>query len=100
MAERSDGCNGETLLAPRTRKKRLRRKITKDCYWIGLQENIGMFSKSKSHRARNAHDESEQIFSEVELSGSSKARVPLIFKLLWDLQRTAHIRNYFLGCSA
>ena len=44
MAERSDGCSGETLLAPCTRQKKLQRKITKDCYWIGVQENIGMFS--------------------------------------------------------
>ena len=46
MAERSDGCSGETLLAPCKRKKRLQRKITKDYYWRGVQENIGMFSKS------------------------------------------------------
>ena len=46
MAERSDGCSGETLLAPCTRKKRLQRKMTKDYYCIGGQENIGMFSKS------------------------------------------------------
>ena len=44
MAERSDGCSGETLLAPCTRKKRLQRKMIN--YWIGDQENIGMFSKS------------------------------------------------------
>ena len=41
-----DRCSGETLLAPCTRKKRLQRKMTKDYYWIGVQENIGMFSKS------------------------------------------------------
>ena len=41
-----DRCSGETLLAPCTRKKRLQRKITKHHYWIGVQENIGMFSKS------------------------------------------------------
>ena len=46
MAEGSDGCSGETLLAPCTRKKRLQRKMTKDNYWIGVQENIGMFSRS------------------------------------------------------
>ena len=46
MAERSDGCSGETLLAPCTRKKKPQRKITKDYYWIGVQENIGIFSKS------------------------------------------------------
>ena len=28
-----------------TRKKRLQRKLTKDNYWIGVQENIGMISK-------------------------------------------------------
>ena len=39
-------CSGETLLAPCTGKKRLQRKMTKDYYWIGVQENIGMFSKS------------------------------------------------------
>ena len=48
--ERSDGCSGETLLAPRTKKKRLQRKMTKDYYWIGVQENIGMFSESQSDR--------------------------------------------------
>ena len=41
-----DRCSGETSLAPCTRKKRLQRKITKHCHWIGVQENIGMFSKS------------------------------------------------------
>ena len=41
-----DRCSGETLLAPYTKKKRLQRKITKHYYWIGVQENIGMFSKS------------------------------------------------------
>ena len=46
MAERSDGCSGEKLLAPCTRKKRLQITITKDYYWIAVQENIGMFSKS------------------------------------------------------
>ena len=45
MAERSDGCSGETLLAPCTRKKRLHRKMTKDNYWIGAQEHIGTLSK-------------------------------------------------------
>ena len=48
MAERSDGCSGETLLSPCTRKKRLQRKMTEDYYWISVQENIGMFSKSYS----------------------------------------------------
>ena len=48
MAERLDGSSGETLLAPCTRKKRLQRKMTKDDCWIGVQENIGMLSKSKS----------------------------------------------------
>ena len=38
--------NGRTMLAPCTRNKRLQRKVTKDYYWIGVQENIGMFSKS------------------------------------------------------
>ena len=50
MAERSDGCSGETLLAPCTRKKRLQTKINEDYYWIGVQENIGMFSRSQSDR--------------------------------------------------
>ena len=49
-AERSDSCRGETLLALCTRKKKLQLKITKDYYWIGIQENIGMFSKSYSNR--------------------------------------------------
>ena len=38
-----DGCSGETLLAPCTRKKRLQRKMTKYCHWIGVQENIGIY---------------------------------------------------------
>ena len=50
MAERSGGCSGETLLAPCTRKKRLQRKMAKDYYWTGVQENIGMFRKSQSDR--------------------------------------------------
>ena len=41
-----DGCSGETLLAPCTRKKRLQRKMTKHYHWTGVQENTGMFSKS------------------------------------------------------
>ena len=45
MAEQSDGCSGEKLLAPCTRKNRLRGKMTADYYWIGTQENIGTFSK-------------------------------------------------------
>ena len=45
-----DGCSGETLLVPCTRKKRLQRKMTKHYHWIGVQENIGMFSKSYSDR--------------------------------------------------
>ena len=49
-AERSDDCSDETLLAPYTRKKRLKGKMTKDYYWIGVQENISMFSKSQSDR--------------------------------------------------
>ena len=43
--DQSDDCSGEILLGPCTRKKRLQRKMTKDYYWIGVQENIGMFSK-------------------------------------------------------
>ena len=50
MAEQSDGCSGETLLAPCTRKKRLQRKMTEYYHWISVQENIGMFSKSWSDR--------------------------------------------------
>ena len=46
MAERSEGCSGETFLAPCTRKKGLQRKMTEDDYWIDVQEHIGMFSKS------------------------------------------------------
>ena len=45
-----DRCSGETLLAPCTKKKRLQRKIAKHFHWIGVQENIGMFSKSQSDR--------------------------------------------------
>ena len=46
MAEGSDGCSRETLLAPCRRKKRLQRKMTKDNYWIGVQENIRMFGNA------------------------------------------------------
>ena len=60
MAERSDGCNGETLLAPCTRKKRLQRKMTKDCYWIGAEEIISMLSKScNDHNNKKLLDETE-----------------------------------------
>ena len=45
MVKGSNGCSGETLLAPCARKKMLQRKMTNDYYWIGVQENIGMFSK-------------------------------------------------------
>ena len=45
MAERPDGCSGETLVGACTRKKRLQRKMTKDDYRIDVQENIGMLSK-------------------------------------------------------
>ena len=38
-------CSGQTLLAPCTTKKKLQRKMTNGYYWIGVQENIGMFSK-------------------------------------------------------
>ena len=41
-----DRCSGETLLAPCTREKRLQRKMTKDYYWTGVQDNIGMLSDS------------------------------------------------------
>ena len=34
------------LLAPGMRRRRLQRKMTKGYYWIGVEENIGMFSKS------------------------------------------------------
>ena len=45
-----DGCSGERFLAPCTRKKKLQRRMTNDYYWIGVQENVGMFSKSYSDR--------------------------------------------------
>ena len=44
--ERLDACSGDTLVAACTRKKSLQTKMTKGYYWIGVQENIGMFSKS------------------------------------------------------
>ena len=50
MTERSDGCSCETFLAPCIRKKKLQRKMTNGYYWIGVQENVGMFSKSWSDR--------------------------------------------------
>ena len=46
MAERSDGCSGETLLAPcACWKKKPQRNITKDYYWVGAKESIGIFNK-------------------------------------------------------
>ena len=48
MAERSDGCSDEALLAPYTNKKSRQRKMTKDYCWTGVQESIAMFSKSWS----------------------------------------------------
>ena len=42
MAEQLDGGSGETLLTSCARKKRLQRKMTKDYYWIGAEENIEM----------------------------------------------------------
>ena len=50
MNERSDGCSGETLLAPCARKKRLQRKMTTVYCWKGNQENTAMFSKSWNNR--------------------------------------------------
>ena len=32
------------MLAPHASKKKLQRKVTKDYYWKGAEENIGMFS--------------------------------------------------------
>ena len=46
MVEQSDGYSGETLLSRCARKKKLQRKMTKDNYWIGAEENVSMFSKS------------------------------------------------------
>ena len=48
MADRSDGCSGETLLVSCTSKKMLQRKMTKYYYWVGVQDNIGMLSKAQS----------------------------------------------------
>ena len=46
MAEGSDGCSGESLLAPCVWKKKLQRKMTEGNYWIGAEESIGLFSNS------------------------------------------------------
>ena len=46
MAEQSDGCSGETLVARCARKKRLQRRMTEDHCWVNTKENSGMFSKS------------------------------------------------------
>ena len=46
MAERSNGCSDETLLAPFAAKRRLRREMTEDYYWIGAEETISIFSNS------------------------------------------------------
>ena len=45
MVLRMDGHSGETLLVPCARKKGLHRKLNKDHYRIGVEENISMFSK-------------------------------------------------------
>ena len=50
MAERSDGYSGEKLLALCARKKKLQRKMTENCYWIGAEESIGKISKSENDR--------------------------------------------------
>ena len=50
MAERSDGCSGEALLAPCAKRKTMQRKLTEDYYWMGVKENRGMFSKWRSNR--------------------------------------------------
>ena len=46
MAQRSDSCSGETLMASSAMKKRLQRKTTKNYYWIGAKQNIVMFGES------------------------------------------------------
>ena len=45
MAERSDGCSGDILLALCMRKNRLQRNLSKGYYWISDQENINMFTQ-------------------------------------------------------
>ena len=50
VTERSNGCSGKTLLAPFARKKRLQENMTKEDYWIGAEENTGMFNKSLNDR--------------------------------------------------
>ena len=50
MADGSDRCSGETLLARCARKKRLRRKMIKYNCWMGAQETAGIFSKSSNDR--------------------------------------------------
>ena len=37
-----------------TKKKTLQRKMTKGCYWIGAEENIGIFSQSRNYGNRFA----------------------------------------------
>ena len=44
MAERSDGYSDEPLLVPCARKKKLQGKMVEDYYWMGAEENIGLFS--------------------------------------------------------
>ena len=70
MAERSDGCSVETLLAPCIRKETLQRKLTKDYYWIDVQDNIGMLSKSKSDRN-----------SSIKLSLFERPARPMLIKM-------------------
>ena len=43
MAEQSAVCNGDSFLAL-CEKKKLQRKMTKDYYCIGVEEDIGVFS--------------------------------------------------------
>ena len=46
LVQKFERSSDEILLDPCARKKSLQRKMTKDHYWNGVQENIGTFNKS------------------------------------------------------
>ena len=40
--------------------KRLQKKMTEGNYWIGIQENIGMFSKSSLYKEEEAAEKDDE----------------------------------------
>ena len=50
MAQRSDGCSGETLVGPCAKRKRLQRKLTKDYYLPFINRMRGPYREIISPR--------------------------------------------------